>query len=59
MGSKNEQEFTQVGRNVQVNGDIIGKTDIRIAGKVKGKEEEKKKKDGRKKYSEKLRLELK
>ncbi|SHN01558.1 MULTISPECIES: polymer-forming cytoskeletal protein [unclassified Fibrobacter] len=37
MGSKNEQEFTQVGRNVQVNGDIIGKTDIRIAGKVKGK----------------------
>lgn len=36
MASKNEQEFTQVGRNVQVNGDITGKTDLRIAGKVYG-----------------------
>ena len=36
MASKNEQEFTQVGRNVQVNGDIAGKTDLRIAGKVYG-----------------------
>ena len=36
MGSKNEQEFTQVGRSVQVNGDITGKTDLRIAGKVYG-----------------------
>ena len=36
MASKNEQEFTQVGRSVQVNGDIAGKTDLRIAGKVYG-----------------------
>ena len=34
--SKNEQEFTQIGRNVQVDGDITGKTDLRIAGKVYG-----------------------
>lgn len=34
--SKNEQEFTQIGRSVQVDGDIIGKTDLRIAGKVYG-----------------------
>ncbi len=33
---KNEQEFTQIGRSVQVNGDITGKTDLRIAGKVNG-----------------------
>ena len=36
MASKNEQEFTQIGRSVQVNGDIAGKTDLRIAGKVYG-----------------------
>jgi cytoskeletal protein CcmA (bactofilin family) len=36
MASKNEQELTQVGNAVQVNGDIIGKTDLRIAGKVHG-----------------------
>ncbi|WP_405325083.1 polymer-forming cytoskeletal protein [Fibrobacter sp.] len=36
MASKNEQEFTQIGRNVQVNGNITGKTDLRIAGKVYG-----------------------
>ena len=36
MMSKNEQEFTQVGRSVEVNGDINGKTDLRIAGKVYG-----------------------
>ena len=36
MASKNEQELTQVGNAVQVNGDIIGKTDVRIAGKVHG-----------------------
>ena len=36
MASKNEQEFTQIGRCVQVNGDIAGKTDLRIAGKVYG-----------------------
>jgi len=36
MGSKNEQEFTQIGRSVQVNGNIAGKTDLRIAGKVNG-----------------------
>lgn len=36
MASKNEQEFTQIGRSVQVNGDISGKTDLRIAGKVYG-----------------------
>lgn len=34
--SKNEQEFTQIGRNVQIDGDITGKTDLRIAGKVYG-----------------------
>ncbi|WP_173475009.1 polymer-forming cytoskeletal protein [Fibrobacter succinogenes] len=34
--SKNEQEFTQIGRSVQVDGDITGKTDLRIAGKVYG-----------------------
>ena len=36
MASKHEQEFTQIGRSVQVNGDIAGKTDLRIAGKVYG-----------------------
>ena len=36
MASKNEEELTQVGNAVQVNGDIIGKTDLRIAGKVHG-----------------------
>lgn len=36
MASKNEQEFTQIGRSVQVNGDIAGKTDLRIAGRVYG-----------------------
>ena len=36
MASKNEQEFTQIGRSVQVNGNIAGKTDLRIAGKVYG-----------------------
>ena len=36
MASKNEQELTQVGGTVQVNGDIIGKTDLRIAGKIFG-----------------------
>ena len=36
MTSKNEQELTQIGNAVQVNGDIIGKTDVRIAGKVHG-----------------------
>ena len=36
MAIKNEQELTQVGNTVQVNGDIIGKTDVRIAGKVRG-----------------------
>ena len=34
--AKNEQEFTQIGRSVQVDGDITGKTDLRIAGKVYG-----------------------
>lgn len=34
--SKNEQEFTQIGRSVQLDGDITGKTDLRIAGKVYG-----------------------
>ena len=34
--AKNEQEFTQIGRSVLVNGDITGKTDLRIAGKVYG-----------------------
>ena len=34
--AKSEQEFTQIGRNVQVNGGISGKTDLRIAGKVFG-----------------------
>ena len=34
--AKSEQEFTQIGRNVQVNGGISGKTDLRIAGKVYG-----------------------
>ncbi len=34
--AKNEQEFTQVGRNILINGDITGKTDLRIAGKVYG-----------------------
>ena len=34
--SKNEQEFTQIGRSVQIDGDITGKTDLRIAGKVYG-----------------------
>ena len=36
MGSKSEQEFTQIGRNVLIDGDITGKTDLRIAGKVHG-----------------------
>ena len=36
MASKSEQEFTQIGRSVQVNGSITGKTDLRIAGKVYG-----------------------
>ena len=36
MGSKSEQEFTQIGRNVLIDGDIAGKTDLRIAGKVYG-----------------------
>ncbi len=36
MANKNEQELTQIGNTVQVNGDIIGKTDLRIAGKVHG-----------------------
>ena len=34
--AKNEQGFTQIGRSVQVDGDITGKTDLRIAGKVYG-----------------------
>ena len=34
--AKNEQEFTHVGRNILINGDITGKTDLRIAGKVYG-----------------------
>ena len=34
--AKSVQEFTQIGRNVQVNGGISGKTDLRIAGKVYG-----------------------
>lgn len=34
--AKNEQEFTQIARSVLVNGDITGKTDLRIAGKVYG-----------------------
>jgi len=37
MASNNEQELTQIARTVQVKGDIIGKTDLRIAGKVYGK----------------------
>lgn len=36
MASKNEMEYTQIGRNVQVKGGIAGKTDLRIAGKVYG-----------------------
>ena len=36
MGSKSEQEFTQIGRNVLIDGDITGKTDLRIAGKIHG-----------------------
>ena len=36
MSSKNEQELTQIGNAVQIGGDIIGKTDLRIAGKVHG-----------------------
>jgi len=36
MSSKNELELTQIGSTVQVNGAIIGKTDVRIAGKVHG-----------------------
>ena len=36
MAGKNELEYTQIGRNVQVNGGITGKTDLRIAGKVYG-----------------------
>lgn len=36
MAIKGEQELTQVGNTVQVNGDIIGKTDLRVAGKVYG-----------------------
>ena len=36
MGSKSEQEFTQIGMNVLIDGDITGKTDLRIAGKVHG-----------------------
>lgn len=36
MGSKSEQEFTQIGRNVLIDGDITGKTDLQIAGKVHG-----------------------
>ena len=34
--AKNEQEFTQIARSVIINGDITGKTDLRIAGKVYG-----------------------
>ena len=36
MANQNDQELTQVGNTVQVNGDIIGKTDLRIGGKVFG-----------------------
>lgn len=34
--NKSEQEITQIGNSVQIKGDIIGKSDVRVAGVVNG-----------------------
>lgn len=34
--NKSEQEITQIGNSVQIKGDIIGKSDVRVAGIVNG-----------------------
>ena len=36
MAIKGEQEITQIGNSVTIKGDIIGKSDVRIAGNVNG-----------------------
>lgn len=36
MAVKGEQEITQIGSSVTIKGDIIGKSDVRVAGNVNG-----------------------
>ncbi|MCQ2055343.1 MAG: polymer-forming cytoskeletal protein [Fibrobacter sp.] len=36
MAVKGEQEITQIGSSVTIKGDITGKSDVRVAGKVNG-----------------------
>lgn len=36
MAVKSEQEITQIGSTVLIKGDISGKSDVRVAGKING-----------------------
>lgn len=36
MATKGEQEITQIGSSVTFKGDIFGKSDVRVAGKING-----------------------